>query len=543
LRRNVRLLIPHTITLALAFYLHRSFLAKTPYLVLAYVVIILSIVIRLFLLKKYMKQDGSKPSTLAYYNLFVMLTGLGWGVVFWIIHGRYGNLGIHSLFMLGVIITFISGGVTSLAPSFVSGLIYISSLALLPFFIYVTNSSFTSYILSFLLLANVIYQIFHLYVSHKYLIESLQNELNAIRQREILQDLMDGFPGLVLVFGKAERYQMVNNFRDGFYKKRLLGKEFDAYLPESEMVAIFRSFLKGTEKYAVHEVKSAEPGANNWFMLNLSRINSPEETVIAYIAPIDELVKAKNDLKIHEARTLYASKLASLGEMAAGIAHEVNNPLTIIEGAANLMKVVLEENPNDKSSLLRAANKIMDTTHRIARIIKSLRMLSGDAEAEPFKNVTIEEIIEPCLEISKSKLEAHNIQLKVNAGNNSVALFGNEIQLGQVLMNLVANAIDAVKDCPEPRWIEIRYEPTFEWLDILVVDSGNGVSSENVSKIMEPFFTTKDRSQGTGLGLSISKSIVEMHHGTLGMVTEAKHTTFRIRLPRMNPWSNVKKSS
>lgn len=260
------------------------------------------------------------------------------------------------------------------------------------------------------------------------------------------------------------------------------------------------------------------------------------------VQQFNELIKAKSDLKIQEARSQYTAKLVSLGEFSAGIAHEVNNPLTIIEGSVALMKMILEDAIPDRQGLLRVANKISDTTNRIAKIIKGLRTLSGNAEDEPFTNVSFQSIVEPSLEISRPKLQTHNIRISVHAPNELVDLFGNEVQLSQVMMNLVSNAIDAVKECEGERWIEIHYKALDEWIEIFVVDSGEGVQEENVEKIMEPFFTTKVSHQGTGLGLSISKTIVENHEGTLTLMKETPHTTFRMRFPRMNTWSKKREN-
>lgn len=252
---------------------------------------------------------------------------------------------------------------------------------------------------------------------------------------------------------------------------------------------------------------------------------------------IRELDKAKSDLRIQEARSQYTAKLVSLGEFSAGIAHEVNNPLTIIEGSVALMKVILEDATPDKNGLTRVANKISETTSRIAKIIKGLRTLSGNADEEPFTNVSFHSIVEPALEISRPKLQSYKIKISVHAPDDLIDLFGNEVQLSQVIMNLVSNAIDAVKDMDGDRWIEIHYSSCNEWIDIRVVDSGRGVGEEIRGKIMDPFFTTKESHQGTGLGLSISKTIVENHQGTLVHVPESPHTTFRMRFPRMNPWT------
>lgn len=536
-KRNARLFFPHLIVLFISLYFFRGMFNDYPQALAVSGVIIIALILRLCVLHHWINQDSNNKLFNGMYLSVVTLTGLGWGLLFLYVNQFFGDLTFETLFCGGVIVTLISGGVTAFSASLKTVIIYLFSLTAIPVYVLFTDPSESAYLIGILLLVNLFYQFYHAYISHSYLRDSLHKEYKADSQRRSLQELIDAFPGIVAVINKAGKYILVNNFSDGFFKTHLLNKNVGETFPDSSIPKVLLEFLKSDKSEEILEVKSNDLGHENWYMVNLKRITSPEEGIIAAILSINELAKAKNDLKIQEARAQYASKLASLGELSAGIAHEVNNPLTIIEGAASLMKVILTEKPLDEKALEKSANKILETTQRIARIIKGLRMLAKDAEEEPFRNVSFLSIVEPCLEISKSKLLGHQIKLSVNNQDNNIDLFGNEIQLSQVMMNLVSNAIDAAILGPAPRWIEIQYKPTYEWTDIFVIDSGNGVSEEISSKIMEPFFTTKETHQGTGLGLSISKKIIESHHGTLTHMSETENTTFRVRLPRMTPWS------
>lgn len=535
--RNARLFIPHLVVLFTSLYFFRKIFTAYPQTLAISGLIIISLLLRLFILQIWFKQYFKNSLYSRIYLSMVALTGLGWGMLFWYVNQFFGDLSFEILFCSGVIVTLISGGVTAFSASLKTVIIYLFSLTVIPVYVLFTHPSDSAYFLGFLLLANLFYQFYHAYISHYYLRDSLQKEYKSDSQRKSLQELIDAFPGIVAVIDNSGKYILMNNFADGFFKNHLLNKYVGETFPDSSIPKVLLEFLKSDKTEEMLEVKSNDLGNENWYMINLKRITSPEEGIIAAILSINELAKAKNDLKIQEARAQYASKLASLGELSAGIAHEVNNPLTIIEGAASLMKVLLTEKPLDEKALEKSANKIIATTQRIARIIKGLRMLAKDAEEEPFRNVSFLSIVEPCLEISKSKLLGHQIKLSVINHDKNIDLFGNEIQLSQVMMNLVSNAIDAVILGPVPRWIEIQYKPTYEWTDIFVIDSGNGISEEIRSKIMDPFFTTKETHQGTGLGLSISKKIIESHHGTLTLMNETENTTFRMRLPRMTPWS------
>lgn len=533
-KRTNALFIPHFLTIFVSAYIFRGMFGQHPEAFVALGVILASLLTRTVIIRIFGKEQFTNC-----YTLLVMVTGLGWGSLFWMVHHFYGTFTFETLFASGVIITLIAAGATAFSASLQVAMTYLVSVSIIPAYMLFTVSAETTYLVGILLVINIIYQFYHVYVSHQYLKDSIHNELKALYQKDSLQEFIDSIPGIVTLVNNSGIHIMVNNYSNGFFKSKLLNKKVGEAFPDSTTSKVLKSFLESGKSEEIMEIDSDKLGQDNWYMVNLKRISIPESGIIAVILPINELVKAKNDLRIHEARAMYASKLASLGELSAGIAHEVNNPLTIIEGAASLIKVLLKERPIDEKALEKSADKIIETSHRIAKIIKGLRMLSKDAEEEPFNNISFFSIVEPSLEISKNKLLTHNIKLTVINQDSDVDLFGNEIQLGQVIMNLVSNAIDAVCSSDSSRWIEIHYKPSFDWVDIDVIDSGTGIPSGIESKIMDPFFTTKESHQGTGLGLSISKKIIESHNGSLMLLTDAKNTTFRIRLPRMTLWPKV----
>lgn len=520
--RNIKLLIPHLILMTFSLYVFKKIQITIPYLVL------LTGISGRYFISKY------KPELFKLFKMFVAFTGIGWGLVFLSCAEGAGFYSIESLYSIGIVIITMSGGVTAFSASYKTTVIFLFSLTIIPF-VYLITQYDQFVFLGFLLAVNFVYQCYHAHIANSYIRKS-------VSKNQSLQEFMNAIPGFVTVIDKNETFVMVNNNLKNIFPQ-MLGMNLKNFLPGSDMTRVVSDFFYSDAPSGIFEVRGSVTGPDNWYMVHLCRISTPYEGIIVSVMPITELVKVKNDLRIQEARSQYAAKLASLGEMSAGIAHEVNNPLTIIEGAANLMKIILQDPVIDVHTLDKSATKIIDTSQRIAKIVKSLRTLSGDAEDEPFCNVSFKAIIEPCLEISKSKLDTHGIKLEIHQPETQVDLFGNEIQLCQVIMNLVANAIDAVKEHSGPKWIRITYRPSEEWLDIDVIDSGSGVSEDIEQKIMDPFFTTKEAHQGTGLGLSISRSIVENHQGTLQLLKDAVNTTFRIRFPRMNSWPDSKRNS
>ncbi len=245
------------------------------------------------------------------------------------------------------------------------------------------------------------------------------------------------------------------------------------------------------------------------------------------------------DEKNLEVQLYQNSKLAALGEMASGVAHEINNPLSIIIGKASLLSNQLTSTNWNREKIAQDISKIEATALRISKIIKGLTAFSRNAEHDSFSVIEVKSIIEDTLTLVNEKFKYRTIDVTVDCPNN-LAIECNATQIGQVLMNLLINSFDAIKRL-EKKWIKIDVKSNGNSVNISVTDSGDGISPKIAQKIMEPFFTTKSVGEGTGLGLSLSKGLIESHNGNLKYLPSAKHTTFQIELPlRAN---SVKKSA
>jgi signal transduction histidine kinase len=226
-------------------------------------------------------------------------------------------------------------------------------------------------------------------------------------------------------------------------------------------------------------------------------------------------------------QAIQSAKLSSLGEMAGGIAHEINNPLTIIGSHAKILK---RSNTTNDPKINESLDKIIVTTNRIAKIIKGLRSFSRDSFNDPYAPTSIAKIVSSTLELCHEKLKTNSIILKVSVPEDLEANC-QEIQIAQVLMNLISNSVDAIEFLDD-KWIEISAYDINNQIKLIVTDSGNKIPDEISEKIMLPFFTTKEVGKGTGLGLSISKGIVESHNGKFYFDKKVEHTTFVIELPK-----------
>tara|TARA_B110001454_G_scaffold219057_1_gene249584 strand:+ start:19110 stop:21812 length:2703 start_codon:yes stop_codon:yes gene_type:complete len=245
----------------------------------------------------------------------------------------------------------------------------------------------------------------------------------------------------------------------------------------------------------------------------------------------NEFLKAQMKVKEQEAKIAESSKMASLGEMASSIAHEINNPLTIIYGKARQIQSYMEgKNPQSMTEkTLQDATKIISTVDRISRIIKGLRKISRDASMDSMAFVSAKDLVEETLSFCQQRFQQSYIDFKLNV-NYTGDVYCRQTELSQVILNLLNNSYDAVLNLEE-KWVELSVENVQNTLVISITDSGTGISKEVQSKIFQPFFTTKEVGKGTGLGLSISKGIIEAHFGRFYLDESSRNTKFVIEIP------------
>lgn len=228
-------------------------------------------------------------------------------------------------------------------------------------------------------------------------------------------------------------------------------------------------------------------------------------------------------------RLMQASKFAAIGELAAGVAHEINNPATTIlsRGSFLLSKEGLSGSPSDREDL----RAIVDQAHRIAQVTRGLLMFSRPV-AVTLKAVPIDRIIEASLRSVEDLLTAHHISVEKSIGPNLPGVLADEDNLARALENIHRNAIDAMPAGGTLRVRAAKDNSSGTRLRVEISDTGVGIEAENLARIWDPFFTTKEVGKGTGLGLSIVHGIVKEHHGTIAVESQpGAGTTFTILLP------------
>jgi C4-dicarboxylate-specific signal transduction histidine kinase len=243
-----------------------------------------------------------------------------------------------------------------------------------------------------------------------------------------------------------------------------------------------------------------------------------------------ERIQATQDAQ--RAQMIAASKLTSLGEMAGGLAHEINSPLNIIQARApDLQETAQAKALVESSNVLKATGSILRTSERIMAVVRGLRTFARDGQADPYERTSVQTIVDDTLALCRERFAAYGITVAVSGLQPDLTIECQRVQISQVLLNLLNNAFDAVQSQAN-KWIRVEVSTEADYLSVAVIDSGRGIPREIAEKAMQPFFTTKPVGKGTGLGLSISNAIAEAHHGQVWIDSRGPNTRIVLSLPR-----------
>lgn len=248
-----------------------------------------------------------------------------------------------------------------------------------------------------------------------------------------------------------------------------------------------------------------------------------------YIKDLTQIKESEKALEENRILLLNSSKMSALGEMAGGVAHEINTPLAAIQMRTDQIVELLDEQPLDVDSVKSALTGIEMTIKRISKIINSLRTFSRDGRNDPMSPSLVTQIIVDTFTLCFEKFNNHGITLNYECDDN-YTVDCRPSEISQILLNLLNNSFDAICDLPE-KWVKIEVTRNIDFIYISVTDSGSGIPMEVQEKMMQPFFTTKDIGKGTGLGLSISTGLIKKHKGTLQIDNNCPNTRIILTLP------------
>jgi len=264
------------------------------------------------------------------------------------------------------------------------------------------------------------------------------------------------------------------------------------------------------------------------------QLHAANEEIVAWAKTLEDRVEQKTrELKRAHDHMLQVEKMASIGKLAAVVAHEINNPLSGILTYAKLLQKWLDRG-EVKSSKQQEARECLELiageSRRCGDLVKNLLTFSRTAPMN-VETTDLNVVVNRCVRLVQHQLEMNGIQLQLDLPSDLPTVQCDPAQIEQVLLALVMNAIDAM-----PRggnlWLHTRPSPASGAIEIEVRDDGTGIAPEILPQIFEPFITTKEASHGVGLGLAVSSGIVERHHGRIEVQSElGKGTTFTVSLP------------
>jgi PAS domain S-box-containing protein len=360
--------------------------------------------------------------------------------------------------------------------------------------------------------------------------ERREMERRLYQQQEFARRLVDSFPDLILVLDTRGHYTFTSP-----RIKDILGYEAEEYdsqelgertHPEDRpaLQALFAEIAAGQQSFASLEIRVRHK-LGEW-----RRIRCHFSPLFNETGKVDGVIISGRDvteLKRLEEQLIQAEKLAAMGQMLAGVAHELNNPLTAILGVTELLR--------ERPGLEDTTKRQLDLTHRqarrAARIVQNL--LEFSRPAAPQKNpLDVNSLVERTLQLHEHSLRRNSVEVDFQPYSGLPAVIGDANQLIQVFLNLISNAEHAIREVRETGRIQIRIGRFGGQISVTVQDDGVGIIPEALPRLFDPFYTTKRPGGGTGLGLSICMSIIREHGGAIDVESlPAGGSAFSVFLP------------
>jgi len=338
------------------------------------------------------------------------------------------------------------------------------------------------------------------------------------QEQEFARRLVESFPDLIVVLDVEGRYTYVSpRIKEalGFEPQELIGKKVgERTNPDDRpaMLEMFNHLLKGTRTFGMVEYRPQHK-QGGWRIFRATA--SPLYDTGGQIAGVIASSRDVTNLKRMEQQLIQSEKLAAMGQMIAGVAHELNNPLTAILGVSELLR---ERAPED------ATQRQLDLVHRQAKraasIVQSLLAFSRPA-APREAPINLLELVRRTLQLHEHSLRSNRINVEIQpaagdaSGETLPSVLGDANQLMQVFLNLITNAEQAIRDVRDHGTIRIRCGGEGDRVSVVVQDDGSGIPKGALPRIFDPFYTTKRPGRGTGLGLSICMAIVREHGGNI----------------------------
>jgi PAS domain S-box-containing protein len=335
-------------------------------------------------------------------------------------------------------------------------------------------------------------------------------ERQLVQQEEFRRRLLESFPDLILVVDLEERYTFVSSrVRDllGYQPEILLGKKISELADHSpELASLYHDVASSRQAFASTEYGARHhDGSWRTMRASASQLFDAETKLIGVIISVRDITTERK----LEQQVVQSERLAAMGAMIGGVAHELNNPLTAILGVSELM----QDKVTDESSR-KQLGMLQQQARRAAEIVKDLTYFSRPPV--PGKSgINLTEVVERTLTLYAYSLRKNNITVDFLREPGLPYAQGDPQQLMQVFLNLIVNAEQAIREARDGGTLRIRLGKSANSVWASFQDDGTGIPAENLPLIFDPFYTTKRPGRGTGLGLSICKSVMKEHNGNV----------------------------
>ena len=355
--------------------------------------------------------------------------------------------------------------------------------------------------------------------------ERRQAEQLLHQQRAFLRQVIDVNPNFIFAKDREGRFTLANQALADAYGVSvddLIGRTDADFNSNPLEVAFFREMdlevMDTLQERFIPEESVTDAGGNIRWLQTVKRPLVGSDGVANQVlgASTDITQRKKTEIELLEQRAALAhvARVAIMGELTASLAHELNQPLTAILGNASASRRLMDREPLDVAELRAALDDIVDAGHRAAEVIRRTRALIKKEEEREFVTLDLEQLVRDVVRLVRGDAVLHNVHISLELESDLPPVRGDRIQLQQVLLNIVLNAVDAMKLlAPDSRHLTVRTKRDEGSVRVAVSDCGPGIDADEIQRIFEPFYTTKR--DGLGMGLPICRSIVESHGGRL----------------------------
>ena len=347
------------------------------------------------------------------------------------------------------------------------------------------------------------------------------------RERDFNQKILNATQSMILVLDTAGLISYANRrcYEAGYKQEEIIGRRLvDLVEPgqRQEFDSALETTAHGQQVENLELRAKRTDGTTGHFSISLSPMRDEQNAVNSVVVVMTDIT----DAALLQAKLAHAERMATIGRLVAGVAHEVNNPLAAILGFTDLLLENTEVPTNAREDL----QIILQETQRTKDIVQDLLSF---ARQRPVKRelVNVSSVLRQTTKLRGYDFASHGVEVSEEYDEQLPAIFGDSQQLQQVFLNLLNNAYDAIEESGRRGRIFLRTSHAGQWIEISISDNGTGIA--DVERIFDPFFTTKQTGKGTGLGLSICYGIVRAHGGEIQCRNNANGTgsTFSIRIP------------